>query len=271
MKPPYINEDLPAPGTHMEAGARALYLTWIAELAHEINNPNNVANASAQRLDYRLKELQLFIDGMLADDVDSEIKRAFEQRFKSIYAQTQLIQAGCQRVAGIILNMHEQAKGEQFECSAVDPASLLHNACRLVAAMDESNVALDTSALLPMGESIANADRLGQVFFNLLINACHAIQKKRQDQPGTEGLIQCYSQRRDNGVELVIRDNGCGMSDAVKARLFDRYFTTKTDGKGTGLGMGISKAIIEEHGGRIEVASEEGVGTTVLMWLPLAS
>ncbi len=265
-----INDDSPDAGMHMDAGAKALYLTWIAELAHEINNPNNVANASAQRLDQRLKELQRFIEGMLADDTDIEIKRAFDQRFKALFAQTQLMQAGCQRVAGIIQNMRLQAKGEQLDYQALDPSILLHSACRMAFATDSGNITLDCSALLPQGEVLANPDQLGQVFLNLLVNARHAIEAKQASHAEWAGVVQCGCRRRDGGVELFIRDNGCGMPEDVLGRLFESYFTTKPEDQGSGLGMGISKAIVAELGGRIDVASQDGEGTEVWVWLPLA-
>jgi signal transduction histidine kinase len=82
--------------------------------------------------------------------------------------------------------------------------------------------------------------------------------------------IQIQTTLLDNQVQIKIRDNGIGMSEAVRARIFDRLFTTKGVGKGTGLGLAIARQIIvEKHGGTIEVDSNIGQGTTFALTLPL--
>jgi two-component system NtrC family sensor kinase len=68
------------------------------------------------------------------------------------------------------------------------------------------------------------------------------------------------------GVEVVVEDNGAGMTPETQARIFDPFFTTKPDG--TGLGMSIVRSVVDRHGGRLGVASEPGVGTRVTVWLP---
>jgi two-component system, NtrC family, sensor kinase len=68
---------------------------------------------------------------------------------------------------------------------------------------------------------------------------------------------------------VKISDNGCGMTDEVKAKIFDPFFTTKDVGKGTGLGLSISYGIIEKHGGKIEVESKVGKGSEFRILLPI--
>lgn len=70
---------------------------------------------------------------------------------------------------------------------------------------------------------------------------------------------------------ITVSDDGTGMSEAQRARVFEPFFTTKEAGKGTGLGLSISHGIIEDHGGRIEIDSREGHGTTVKIHLPVQS
>ena len=249
-----------------DAGTR--FLNWAADLAHEINNPNNVTSASAQRLQLRLRELQQFIEGMLSDDADIEIRQAFASKLSELRAQAMLIQSGSQRVEGIVRNMRLQARGELPARARVSPVSLLKESAELVAALHAADVHFDLEALSPAGEVMANAEQLGQVFSNLITNACHAIEAQARAHPGFAGTVRCASRQVKDGIELVIQDNGPGMSEETRARLFDRYFTTKGEGRGTGLGMGISKSIVEAHGGRLDVASEEGAGTRVSVWLP---
>jgi len=73
----------------------------------------------------------------------------------------------------------------------------------------------------------------------------------------------------DDGVTVAIADNGPGIPDDIKNRIFDPFFTTKPIGEGTGLGLDISRKIIEKHHGRLDLQSELGVGTTFTVWLPL--
>jgi signal transduction histidine kinase len=77
--------------------------------------------------------------------------------------------------------------------------------------------------------------------------------------------------RRDGDNALVsVTDTGCGMTPEVRARIFDAFFTTKPAGEGTGLGLDIVRKIIEKHGGRIDVDSEVGQGSTFTVSLPIA-
>ena len=73
---------------------------------------------------------------------------------------------------------------------------------------------------------------------------------------------------RENSVCVTVHDNGTGMPDKVLKKIFDPFFTTKSGTQGTGLGLSISHEIIQEHGGRIEVETEEGKGTEFRITLP---
>lgn len=104
--------------------------------------------------------------------------------------------------------------------------------------------------------------QLNQVFMNLLVNAGHAIEGKGEITIETE----CVG---DAAVRVRISDTGKGIPPAVLARVFDPFFTTKPVGKGTGLGLSLAWGIIERHGGKIEVASEVGKGTSFTVTLPV--
>ena len=112
--------------------------------------------------------------------------------------------------------------------------------------------------------------QLGQVFLNVLINSCQEIlQKKKAVKEVFNGRIKISVQSSENSIEVVIEDNGCGMSDDVRKKIFEPFFTTKLVGQGTGLGMSISYGIIQKHNGQIKVESELNAGTKITISLPL--
>ena len=103
--------------------------------------------------------------------------------------------------------------------------------------------------------------QLNQVFMNLLVNAAHAI--------AGQGTITIGCGTVDDQVWVAVSDTGSGIAPEVLSRIFDPFFTTKPVGQGTGLGLSLSYSIVRQHGGRIEVESEVGIGTTFRVWLPI--
>ncbi len=109
----------------------------------------------------------------------------------------------------------------------------------------------------------ADGNRLKQVFINLIMNALQAMEEG--------GIITLRTSAPDGmSVAIQIVDTGSGIPDAVLARIFDPFFSTKEPGEGTGLGLFITKNIVEILGGKITVASEVGKGTTFTVRFPLA-
>jgi two-component system, NtrC family, sensor kinase len=103
--------------------------------------------------------------------------------------------------------------------------------------------------------------RINQVIMNILVNAAHAIE--------AEGVIRIRTRRVGDQIEIVISDNGCGISEENLPKIFDPFFTTKAVGKGTGLGLNLAYNIISDHGGTIDVGSKVGEGTSFTIRLPV--
>ena len=103
--------------------------------------------------------------------------------------------------------------------------------------------------------------QLNQVFMNLLVNAAHAMEER--------GAITIETEMTDSDVVIRISDTGVGIPEEHLSKLFNPFFTTKPVGEGTGLGLSISYGIIQKHGGRIEVDSAVGRGTTFTIYLPI--
>ncbi|MGB3467259.1 MAG: HAMP domain-containing sensor histidine kinase, partial [Cyclobacteriaceae bacterium] len=98
--------------------------------------------------------------------------------------------------------------------------------------------------------------KLSQVFMNIINNAIQAIPEDIKN-----GTINIVTKNKGGGIEVLISDNGIGMNQKVIDNLYKPLFTTKNKDEGTGLGMSITKEIIELHDGKIEVESVEGEGT----------
>ncbi|MCU0541229.1 MAG: AAA family ATPase [Oscillatoriaceae cyanobacterium Prado104] len=118
--------------------------------------------------------------------------------------------------------------------------------------------------------------QLNQVFMNILANAIDMFDEMAKTQSFAEieahpQKIEICTARIENRVQIQIRDNGKGMTEGVKSKIFDHLFTTKPVGKGTGLGLAIARQIVvEKHGGKIEVDSVLGQGTKFEIVLPIA-
>ncbi len=208
-------------------------------VAHEINNPLMVILGRT--------ELMLMDQG-----INSDMKRNLE----TICNETE-------RIARIVQNLltfsrkSRQEKIESVELNDVIERTLALSEHQLTVGNVKVLKELDSS--LP--EIEANSGQLQQVLMNLIINAHHAM-------PDGGELTVRTGAIPDERVFVEISDTGCGIGPEDINRIFDPFFTTKEEGKGTGLGLAVSRNIIENHGGDIGVRSAVGLGTTFRVILP---
>jgi len=214
------------------------------EFAHEIKNPLTAISMYAQ-----------FAQQDLSDVVPN-----LAQDMEQIVHQSERIAQLAQRLLGFSRQMPHMLQG-------VDVAKLLDRVVDLVQfRLTDITVAREYEPGLPSIQ--ADPGQLEQVFLNLIVNAVQAMPEGGQLTLGTgKGGLPHLSGAP--GVWVTIADTGCGISAEHQARLFEAYFTTKEAGEGTGLGLYVCKNIIQSHGGVIEVASREGVGSTFTLYLPL--
>ena len=111
-------------------------------------------------------------------------------------------------------------------------------------------------SLLP--EIEADPEQLKEVLVNMIVNACEAMEQR--------GNIEIMEHKGDKTIFIEIRDNGPGIPEPLREKIFQPFFTTKEDG--TGLGLSIATRIVEEHRGRLSVSSNEGRGTVFTIILP---
>ncbi len=211
-----------------------------AGLAHEINNPlGGIKNAinSLKRGDLSVEKTGLYFD-LVSDGltrVEQTVKKFLTYTPRRIEPRpTDLADIASKSVG---LAMHRiRKRGIEVESSFPED-----------------------------GDAIVFGDphELQQVALNLVLNAADAIEAGRSD-----GLISVRVERRDEDVVLIVADNGTGMSAEDQDRCFDMFFTTKQVGEGSGMGLSVVHNVVSNHGGRLELTSALGEGTTFEVILP---
>ncbi|MBT5303799.1 MAG: GHKL domain-containing protein [Candidatus Scalindua sp.] len=121
------------------------------------------------------------------------------------------------------------------------------------------NIKLSKNLQFDLPMVMIDANQIGQILINLIDNACQAMMDG--------GELKISTKVSESFVEIEISDSGCGISEKVVKKIFDPLFTTKASG--TGLGLALCQGIIQKHNGVIDVRSQEGVGTTMFIKLPL--
>lgn len=208
--------------------------TLAAGMAHEIKNP--------------LAAIKTFAEYM----PDKFADPAYREKYSKIMAQE------VEKMNALVHRLLEFARPGAPRLQRVEPAALLRETLEfLQGTLVEKQVQVDL-ALTSHAAVQGDPGQLKQVFLNLLLNSIDAI-----DPPG-QLLVSTY---QENGhVRVTITDTGCGIAKADLPRIFDPFFTRKSGG--TGLGLSVVHSIVQEHGGRINVDSVLGIGTTIHISLP---
>lgn len=209
-------------------------------LAHEINNPLGVVLGYTQLL---IRETES--GTQLRDDLKTIEKHA----------------RNCKTILDDLLKF---ARSTPTKKSSVDINACLSEVISLLAHQFElEKISLQTELEPSLPRLVADGEKVKQVFMNLLMNAKQAITNAGRI------VVQTRKDGAQSSVEVAIMDNGCGIPPELVHKIFDPFFTTKPVGEGTGLGLSVSYGIIQDHGGRIEVTSEPGKGSTFSVFLPL--
>lgn len=228
--------------THLlQAERHAAWGEVARRLAHEIKNPLTPIQLSAERLQYKLSD-------QLDENGAQLLKRA-----------TQTIVSQVAAMKNMVTEFVNYARAPAARLVPVDLHQLLNEVMGLYEA-SSSPIILQLGAQ----QTWLNGDvtRLRQVVHNLLQNAHDALQQVEHPQ-----IIMATENTAEGALKLQVRDNGSGIPEQMKGRLFEPYMTTKQ--RGTGLGLAIVRKIVEEHGGKITIESQPSGGTCVSVLLPL--
>jgi two-component system NtrC family sensor kinase len=175
------------------------------------------------------------------------------------------IKDGAERASKIVRNLLTFARQEKSERKPTDVNVILRKALELRAyELKVSNIEVSTDLASDLAETMADPHQLQQVFLNLIVNAEQAMIEAHG-----KGLLRLSTRSEAGKVLIFFSDDGPGIARENQRRIFEPFFTTKPVGKGTGLGLSICQAIIGEHGGRIDVESTVGRGTTFIIEIPV--
>jgi two-component system, NtrC family, sensor kinase len=131
------------------------------------------------------------------------------------------------------------------------------------------NADLQTSFDPRIGLVIIIPQDIGRVLLNLINNALYAVNERSKcGEPGFKPIVKVSTEKRVQGLEIRVWDNGDGIPEGIKEKIFQPFFTTKPTGQGTGLGLSLAYDIVKAHGGELTLESEEGLGSVFIIVLP---
>ena len=216
----------------------------ISGVAHELNNPLATILSWAERLAER--------------QVDEKTRQGLE-----------VILGESERAARIVRNLLTFARKRQTTRAMVDLNQVVRETLALRAYEQRvNNIEVVQTLATGLPEVFADSHQMKQVLLNLLINAEQAAGAAHGR--GTIVVRTVHDADRGSAV-LEVTDDGPGISDQVQGRIFDPFFTTKEVGKGTGLGLAVAYAIVQEHAGRIWAESKVGAGASFFVELPVTA
>ena len=231
--------------------------TLVSGIAHDFNNILGAIFAFTQLSQRKLS------DSPELQDVDGYLDRIFSaaSRAKELVDQ--------------ILTFSHKGK---YDPTNIDISPLIKESMKFLRATLPTTISINLDIEADLRNIYCDATQIQQVIMNLCTNASHAMEEKG----GTleVALSNCRIDHRatetgnlepGNYVLLVVSDTGKGMSDEIKQRIFEPFFTSKEKGKGTGLGLSVVHGIVSKHQGAVRVFSQEGLGTKFNIYLPAAT
>ncbi len=179
---------------------------------------------------------------------------------------------GLQKIITIVGAVQAFSHPGSDEAEPVDLNGLIENT--IAVSMNEwkyvAKLETDLDPDLPMVMGFRG--KLSQVFLNLIINAAHAIAGVDREESGEEGEIRISTRLVGDSTEVRISDTGPGVPESIRSRIFDRFFTTKEIGKGTGQGLAIAHSVVvDSHGGTLNLEQGQSGGATFVICLPLGT
>ncbi len=255
-----------------------------AGIAHEINNPAGYVKSNLSSLKqysedifqiidnyHRLLSQLASIDNLPEEDSQSikqliakinEVEASYDLEFLTEDIPNLINESidGTERITKIVSGLKIFSRVDSDEKEELDVNACIDNTIKLVANEIKYKAEL-IQDIQDVPKTMGYPGGLSQVILNMLVNASQAIEEF--------GEIRIQTQQVDNTIRIIIEDNGSGIPEEKRDKIFAPFFTTKEVGVGTGLGLSISAGIIKQHNGSIELETEVGKGTCFTITLPI--
>jgi signal transduction histidine kinase len=237
-----------------------------AGIAHEIQNPLNFVNNFSEVNKELIEEMKKEMDGgnvAEAKKIAIELEHIMEK-----------INHHGKRADAIVKGMLEHSRISTGQKELTDINALAAEFLRICynsfCTKDKSfNATIRTDFAPHLVKLNVIPQDIGRVFLNLFNNAFYSLaEKKKMQNQEYEAIISVTTKEIDHRLEISVKDNGTGIPENIRQKIFQPFFTTKPAGQGTGLGLSMSYDIVNAYGGQIRVESEEGMGTEFIVELP---
>ena len=243
-----------------------------AGIAHEINNPMSFILSNFSTLkEYTdiFQEYYKFSRNLILSNIEKLTEKSLFENYtekedleyiiNDLADMLNELHSGGIRIKDIVQGLQDFARDEKGIMDLYDLNTGIENAIKII--WNKLKYKIDVEKkLVSLPPLYCNINQIEQVIINILSNAADSITD--------HGKITISSGLEDRYQFFIIKDTGKGISEEDKNKIFEPFFTRKETGSGTGLGLSISLGIIEKHGGRIEIESKEGIGTSFKVYIP---
>ena len=247
-----------------------------AGIAHEINNPINFVYAGMDALHTNIEEL---LSWTSKENISEELYEEYDELIDETRTLLKDIQIGAMRTFEIVKGLRNFSRLDEEEIRKTHINDHISTTLILLRnQIKENEIIVNRELDFSITPIECYPGQLNQVLMNICSNAIQALVEKKKDLEKQESNLEIYkrevpvltikTRNNKNSILLTIADNGVGMNEEVKKRIFEPFYTTKNVGEGTGLGMSITYGIIEKHNGKIAVESKLGEGTSFEIQLP---
>jgi signal transduction histidine kinase len=243
-----------------------------AGIAHEIKNPLNFVNNFSALSSELIDELN---DLLRSAALDDKVREEIDELTQMLKGNLEKVVQHGKRADSIVKNMLLHSREGSGEHRSTDINAIIEESLNLAyhgarAEKPGFNITLRRDLDPNAGMIDLYPQEITRVFLNLISNGFYAAAKRKEaGDEGYEPTLSATTKNFGNRVEIRIRDNGTGIPQEVKEKMFNPFFTTKPAGEGTGLGLSMSHDIVvKQHGGRIDVDTEPGEFTEFIISLP---
>jgi signal transduction histidine kinase len=263
------NAEIVAAGQQQKQSQKMASLGLLTSgVATEINEPANFTHTATFLIEKEIIKIKAFLTQLAGgQNADNQVLKAFDDNFAKLTELSQTAQLGSKRIKTIVDNVRTFAHDTQDSGQLMPIGEQLKSTIVLLKSQHPNTDINITSQLTDL--QLCFPAKLGQVFMNLTVNACQAIEHKKQQQPQLKGQIEISSVQTNGHLTITVKDNGCIMDETTQQKLFNPCDITRTEGTVSGLGMTICASLVKELGGDIKIASTNDTGTELSVSLPV--